>query len=63
MASIYKGEVRAKCEKKDHSVIGGLKMGVSVAAHTHHIILGTAPLGLALQLPWVKTVYLWIVPA
>ena len=29
--------------KKGHSVTGGLKMGVNVAAHTRHIFLGSAP--------------------
>ena len=31
--------------KKGHSVTGGLKMGVNVAAHTRHIFLGSAPPG------------------
>ena len=37
--------MRAKCEKQKggHSVTGGLKMGVSVAADTRHIFLGSAP--------------------
>ena len=29
--------------KRGHSVTGGLKMGVNVAAHTGHIFLGSAP--------------------
>ena len=29
--------------KRGHLVTGGLKMGVSVAAHTRHIFLGSAP--------------------
>ena len=29
--------------KRGHSVTGGLKMGVNVAAHTSHIFLGSAP--------------------
>ena len=28
-----------------HSVTGGLKMGVNVAAHTSHIFLGSTPPG------------------
>ena len=31
--------------KRGHSVTGGLKMGVNVAAHTRHIFLGSAPPG------------------
>ena len=30
-------------KKGGHSVTGGLKMGVNVAAHTRHIFLGSAP--------------------
>ena len=37
----------ANCEsyKGGHSVTGGLKMGVSMAAHTRHVFLGSAPPG------------------
>ena len=37
--------MRAKCEKEKegHSVTGGSKKGVNVAAHTRHIVLGSAP--------------------
>ena len=37
--------VRATCEKikGGHSVRGGLKMGVNVAAHPRHVFLGSAP--------------------
>ena len=32
-----------KNKKGGHSVTGGLKMGVNVAAHTRHIFLESAP--------------------
>ena len=39
--------MRTTCEKNvkkgGHSVTGGLKMGINMAAHTRHVFLGSAP--------------------
>ena len=40
---VIRWEQNVKNKKKGHSVTGGLKMGVNVAAHTRHIFLGSAP--------------------
>ena len=42
---VIRWEQNVKNKKGGHSVTGGLKMGVNVAAHTRHIFLGRAPPG------------------